>query len=175
MIKKSNRLTLFEMCLFAMFAAMMFMSKIMLEFLPNVHLLGMFTVLLTSLYRKKALIPIYIFVLIEGVYVGFALWWVPYLYIWTVLWGFAMLVPKDCDKKYMIIVYPLICSLHGFLYGTLYAPFQMLAFSLSFRQTLIWIAAGLPWDAVHGISNFFVGFLIYPLRKLLKNQTNKLA
>lgn len=175
MIKKSNRLTLFEMCLFAMFAAMMFMSKIMLEFLPNVHLLGMFTVLLTSVYRKKALIPIYLFVLIEGIYAGFALWWVPYLYIWTVLWGFAMLVPKDCDKKYMISVYPLICSLHGFLYGTLYAPFQALAFSLSFKQTVAWIAAGLPWDVVHGISNFFVGFLIYPLRKLLKNQTNKLA
>lgn len=156
------------MCLFSVFAAIMFISKIMLEFLPNVHMLGMFVVLLTSVYRKKALIPIYLFVLIEGVYVGFALWWVPYLYIWTVLWGFAMLIPKDCNKKYMIIVYPLVCSLHGFLYGTLYAPFQALAFSLSFKQALVWIAAGLPWDCVHGISNFFMGFLVYPLKMLLQ-------
>ena len=156
------------MCLFAIFAAMMFMSKIILEFLPNVHMLGMFVVLLTSVYRKKALIPIYLFVLIEGVYVGFALWWVPYLYIWTVLWGFAMLIPKDCNKKYMIIVYPLVCGLHGFLYGTLYAPFQAFAFSLNFKQSLVWIAAGLPWDAIHGISNFFMGFLVYPLKMLLQ-------
>ena len=25
---------------------------------------------------------------------GFGVWWVPYLYVWTVLWGMTMLLPK---------------------------------------------------------------------------------
>ena len=57
-----NKLSIREMALFSMFGALMYVSKLLMEFLPNIHLIGMFIVLLTVLYRKKALIPIYIFV-----------------------------------------------------------------------------------------------------------------
>ena len=43
------------MVLFAMFAALMFCSKIIMEALPNIHLLGMLTMLMTVVFRKKAL------------------------------------------------------------------------------------------------------------------------
>lgn len=160
-------LTIFEMVLFAMFGSMIFISKIILEFLPNVHMIAMFIVLLTSVYRTKALIPTYIFILLEGVYAGFAMWWIPYLYIWLILWGAAMLIPKDLSKKKGMIVYPAVCALHGFLYGTLYAPAQALMFSLSFEAMLTWIAAGLTFDAIHGVSNFFMGMLVVPLKNVL--------
>ena len=74
----------------------MYCSKIILEWAPNVHLLGMFTMAFTLVYRKKALIPIYVFALLLGVLNGFNAWWVPYLYIWTLLWGITMLLPKKC-------------------------------------------------------------------------------
>ncbi|MBR2716093.1 MAG: hypothetical protein IKB73_07820 [Ruminococcus sp.] len=165
--QKKNKLTVFEMTLFSMFSAMMFISKIVMEFLPNIHLLAMFTVLLTVVYRKKALIPIYIFVLITGVYAGFAMWWVPYTYVWTVLWAAAMLIPKNLSKIVQIITYSLLCGLHGFLYGTLYAPAQALMFSLSFEQMIAWIVAGLAFDMMHGIGNIVAGLLVYPLSKVL--------
>ena len=153
--------------IFAFFGALMFCSKLIMEFLPNVHLLGMFTILLTVVYRHRALIPIYIYVLLNGLYSGFSLWWVPYLYIWTVLWGITMLLPRRIPDKFAAVIYPLICSLHGFLYGILYAPAQALMFKLSFEQALVWIAAGIPFDLVHGVSNFVAGFLVLPLSKLL--------
>ena len=165
--KNKKGLTLFEMVLFAMFGSMMFISKILLEFLPNVHMIGMFIVLLTSVYRTKALIPIYIFILLEGIYAGFAMWWIPYLYIWLILWGFAMIIPKNIPDKKGLIVYPLVCSLHGFLYGTLYAPAQALMYSLSFEAMLTWIGAGLLFDCIHGVSNFFMGLLVVPLKRIL--------
>lgn len=164
---KRKGLTVFEMVLFAMFGSMMFISKIILEFLPNVHMIGMFIVLLTSVYRTKALIPIYIFILLEGIYAGFAMWWIPYLYIWLILWAIAMLIPKNIPDKKGMIVYPLVCSLHGFLYGTLYAPAQALMYSLSFEAMLTWIGAGLVFDCIHGISNFFMGLLVVPLKKIV--------
>lgn len=146
-----------------MFGALMYASKILLEFLPNVHLLGVFTIALTVVYRQKALFPIYIFVFLTGLFNGFAVWWIPYLYLWAILWGATMLLPREMSKKVRPIVYMLVCAAHGLLYGTLYAPSQALLFGLNFQQMIAWIIAGLPWDLIHGVSNFFCGILIVPL------------
>lgn len=146
-----------------MLGALMYMSKWLMEFLPNIHLIGVIIVAITVVYRKKALYPIYIFVLVTGLLGGFSAWWVPYLYIWTVLWGFTMLLPKKLPKKAEPIIYMTVCSLHGFLYGVLYAPAQALMFGLDFKGTIAWIAAGFPFDITHGISNFLCGILIVPL------------
>ena len=151
-----------------MFAALMFCSKIIMEALPNIHLLGMLTMVLTVSFRAKALIPIYLYVLLNGIYAGFNLWWVPYLYIWTILWGLTMFVPRNISPKLACIIYPTICAFHGFAYGTLYAPAQALMFGLNFEQTLAWIAAGFPFDIIHGVSNIFTGLLVYPLSELVR-------
>ncbi|MBQ8826413.1 MAG: hypothetical protein IJ007_04920, partial [Oscillospiraceae bacterium] len=128
------KLTVREMAVFAMLGALIYASKMVMEFLPNVHLIGVFTIALTVVYRQKALYPIYIFILLTGLYAGFATWWLPYLYLWAVLWGGAMLLPKNMPAKIQPIVYMLLCSAHGFLYGTLYAPAQALLFGLNFKE-----------------------------------------
>ena len=163
-----------ELVLFAMLGSLMFCSKLVMEALPNIHLLGMLTMVYTLVFRAKALKPIYVYVALNGLYAGFNLWWVPYLYIWTILWGITMLLPKKMPKKISYLVYPLICGLHGFAFGTLYAPAQALMFGFDFQQTLAWIAAGLPFDLLHGMGNLAAGLMIVPLsellRKLLKRQ-----
>lgn len=161
------KLTIKEMCVFSMLGTIMFLSKLVMELLPNIHLVGTLTVVYTLVYRKKALIPIYINVLLVGVYGGFNYWWIPYIYIWTLLWGAVMLLPKSIPQKAKIIVCPLISSLHGFLYGTLYSPAQALMFKLSLKQTIAWIIAGIPFDILHGVGNLILGFLILPLTTLL--------
>ena len=156
-----------DMAIFAMLGALMFCSKIVMEALPNIHLLGMLTMTYTIVYRAKALIPIYVYVFLNGLFAGFSAWWVPYLYIWTILWGMTMLLPKNMPKKVACVVYPVVCCIHGLLYGILYAPAQAVIFNLSFSQTLAWIAAGFPFDVIHAVGNFAVGFLIFPLSELL--------
>lgn len=151
-----------------MLGAVMYASKIIMEMAPNIHLLGVFIVAFTVVYRKKALYPIYVFVLLSGMFCGFAGWWLPYLYIWTVLWAMVMLLPKNMPKKVSPFVYMTVCALHGFLYGTLYAPVQAVLYGLNFKGMVAWIAAGLPFDLIHGISNFFCGILIIPLISALK-------
>ncbi len=166
---KKRHLSVKETVLFAMLGTVMFVSKILLELLPNIHLLAMFTTVYTVVFRKKALIPIYVFVFLNGLWAGFATWWIPYLYIWTFLWGVVMLLPKNMPPRVSVIVYCAVCGLHGLLYGTLYAPAQALLFGLDFRQTLLWIMAGLPWDAIHAVGNVAGGLLVYPLVKVAKN------
>lgn len=146
-----------------MLGAIMYVSKIIMEIAPNVHLLGVFTIAYTVVYRKKALYPIYIYVLLNGIFSGFAGWWIPYLYLWTILWGAVMLLPPNIPKKLRPVVYMILCALHGFLFGTLYAPVHAILYGLSFEGMLAWIAAGLPWDLIHGVSNFFCGILVVPV------------
>lgn len=150
-----------------MLGTILFLSKLLMEFLPNIHLVGTLTIAYTLVYRVKALIPIYIYVFLVGVYAGFNFWWLPYVYIWTILWGAVMLLPQKMNRKVGIVVLPLIACLHGLLYGTLYAPAQALMFHFGWQQTLAWIGAGFYFDLIHGIGNLILGLLIYPLAKLL--------
>lgn len=163
------------MAVFAMLGTVMFCSKIIMEALPNIHLLGMFTMTYTLAFRKKALIPIYIYVMLNGLYAGFSMWWMPYLYVWTVLWAFTMILPKNMPVKAKCVIYPIVCAMHGIAFGTLYAPAQAIMFGLNFEQMIAWIISGLPWDLIHGIGNFFAGLLILPLSELLKKLMKKSA
>jgi len=164
------RLTTKEITVFGMLGAVMYVSKILMEAFPNIHLLGAFTIALTVVYRKKALYPIYTYVLINGLFAGFAAWWIPYLYLWTILWGVTMLLPQNMPTKYAYPVYMIICGLHGILFGTLYAPMQAIMFGLDFKGMIAWIVAGIPWDLVHCVGNTVSGVLVIPIIKLLKSK-----
>lgn len=157
-----------EITVFAMLGAVMYASKILMELAPNIHLLGVFTISFTVVYRKKALYPIYIYVILNGIFSGFAAWWVPYLYVWTILWGVVMLLPEKMPGKIRPVVYMTVCAAHGFLFGTMYAPAHAIMFGMSFQGMISWIIAGLPWDFLHGISNFFCGILIVPIINVLR-------
>ena len=171
---KSNsmKVTTREIVVFSMLGAVMYASKIIMEVAPNIHLLGVFTIAFTVVYRKKALYPIYIYVILNGIFCGFAAWWIPYLYVWTVLWGIVMLLPKSMPKKIQPVVYMIVCAAHGVLFGTLYAPAQALLYGLSFKGMIAWIIAGLPFDCIHGVSNFFCGLLIMPIISVIRFAEN---
>ena len=161
-----------EIAVFGMLGALMYASKMLMEVLPNIHLLGVFTMAFTVVYRKKALYPIYIYVLLNGLFSGFATWWIPYIYVWAVLWGITMLLPKHMPKKIQPIVYMVVNACHGFAFGILYAPAQALLYGLSFQGMLAWIASGLPFDITHGISNFVCGVLIVPIVHVVRRFEN---
>jgi energy-coupling factor transport system substrate-specific component len=168
-----KRKKLSDLAIFAMFGTIMFISKLIMEFLPNIHPIAMFITVFTLVYRKKALIPIYMYVVLQGLYAGFNVWWIPYLYIWTILWGMVMLIPKNLSYKKLAFFSTLVCALHGILFGTLYAPAQALLFKFSFKMTIAWIVAGLPWDAVHMCGNIVMSTLVVPLYKVLKKMEDK--
>lgn len=145
-----------ELVIFALDAAIMYASKVIMSALPNIHLLAFFIIIFSIVYRKKALYIVYGYVFLEGLMSGFALWWIPYLYIWTILWIIAIHLPKKPN--------PILCSIlgfcHGMAFGTLYAPAQAILFGLSFDEMIAWIIVGLPWDLTHGISNTVVCSLV---------------
>ncbi len=150
-----------------MLGALMYCSKLLLEWAPNIHLLALLIIAFTRVYRSKALIPIYIFVLLNFLFNGFSPWVMPYFYVWTLLWGAVMLLPKRMKGGIAIPLYLVLGALHGLLFGVFCAPCQAIFFGLDLKGTLAWITAGFYFDILHAIGNFAACSLCMPLIKLL--------
>ena len=164
-----SKLRIREIAIFAMLGAVMFVSKVAMEGIPNVHLLGTFVVAFTLTYRTKALFPIYVYVFANGLWEGFSPFgWLPEIYLWLILWGATMLLPKRMSKHIAPVVYMTVSALHGLLFGVFYAPVYALFSGMGWERVWLWVLAGLPFDLIHGIGNFALGTLIVPIATLLK-------
>ncbi len=154
--------------MYSMLGTLAFALQIAMEAIPNIHLTGMLTIVYTVVFRKRALIPLYIYVFLVGIRWGFSLTWLPYLYVWLFLWGAVMLLPRHLSPKNAMILYPAIGFLHGILFGILYAPAQAILFGLDVSQTIAWVIAGLPWDLTHALGNAAFCTLAFPLSQLMR-------
>ncbi|MBE7092808.1 MAG: hypothetical protein E7365_06490 [Clostridiales bacterium] len=162
------KLTVKEITLFALLGAIMFCGDIFLEVFPNIHLVGVLTVVYTIVFRVKALIPIYLYVFITLLLNGFGFWSLPYLYLWLILWIIVIILPKNMPVWLQWFVYPFVCMLHGLSFGILYAPAHAIMFGLNFEGIKAWIISGLGFDVLHAVGNLAGGLLIIPLASLLR-------
>ena len=170
-IRRKNRLglTVREVAVFAMLGALMMVSDLVMNILPNVHLVGVMIVILTVVYRWKALYPIYLYIFLIGLFEGFGMWWIPYLYVWAVLWAMTMLLPRRMPRWLAPILYGLVCGFHGFAFGLLWVPSQMLLMSFTLEQAMIWWSYGfITADVFHGIGNLVGSVLIVPMVALIR-------
>ena len=170
------KLKLKDIAVLSLMGALMFAGDVLLEMLPNIHLVGVLIVVTTVVYSKWAILAIYVYVLMQGLLSGFNLWWVGYIYVWDFLWLFVMLIPQRLPQKAKNVLYIAVCALHGYMFGLLYAPSQVLLFfDGDFSRMIPWIIKGIPADITHGTSNLILGTLIIlPAVKILK-LTNKYA
>ena len=165
---------LVDLVIFAMLAAVMFSLKVVLAGLPNIEPVSLLVIVYTAVYRVRALIPIYIYVVLEGLLFGFSVYWYGYLYVWTILWLAVMLIPRAAfavSGKWAAVIAPLIALLSGafgLAFGLLMAPPQVYYFGFSLDKIWAWVLAGIPYDVAHACGNFAFGFAALPLVSLLK-------
>ena len=74
-----RRVTTGEVALFGMLGAMMFGAKTVMMALPNIEPVSLMVMVLAVTLGKKALFPIYIYVLLELTIHGVGLWTLSYL------------------------------------------------------------------------------------------------
>ena len=65
-----------EMVIFAFLGAILVVVQFALSSLPNVEVVSLLVYIYAKVFGKKALIPVYVFVLIEGLIYGFTIWWI---------------------------------------------------------------------------------------------------
>ena len=152
----------------ALLSAILYVSKVALEFLPNVELVSLLTVLYTLVFGKEAFLIVTVFNLFELIQWGFGTWWVSYLYVWPLLVLITLLLKKIIKEEFLI--WSVVSGLFGLIFGSLFAIVYLPvdpAYALAY-----WIS-GLPWDVWHGVCNFVlmlvIGKPLYLMLKKIKN------
>lgn len=149
------KLTIKELVLIALLAALLLVSQVGLAFLPNIEVVSLLVILYTLFFKKKTLYIIYIFALLEGLIYGFGIWWIMYLYVWTILWGIATLFREEKNP----VIWAFISGFFGLFFGTLCSVPYFITGGVS--MGLSWIASGLMMDIIHGVGNFVVALLLF--------------
>lgn len=150
------RVTTRELAELAVCTALIFGLQAALAVLPNIEAVSLLVILYTRWFRRKALWVIYAFALLEGMFYGFQLWWLTYLYVWTLLWLAATLFGK---KPRAAPFWAAVGGGFGLVFGFL-CSFPYLAVG-GLKTAFSWWIAGIPFDLVHSCSNFLLILILY--------------
>lgn len=152
----------------AMLAAVMTALQVAMAPLPNIEPVSLLVLVYALVFDRDVFYIIYTFVLLEGLLYGFHLWWVTYLYIWT-LWALAvLLIARGRDRSPLL--WAAASGAFGLSFGALCA--------LPYLAGGPWAAfsywtAGIPFDLLHCAGNFCLTLALerplYTLLTKLKN------
>lgn len=147
-------------------AALLIVAQVGLAWIPNVELVSLLLIIYTLLRKRQVYLILAVFVILEGILYGFGLWWFSYLYTWPILCLSINLISRK--KVPGALTLAILSGMFGLLFGLLSA--------LSYLVTggpgaaLSWWVAGIPFDIIHGISNFIITLILFrPLYCLLSN------
>lgn len=165
------KITAKEIALIGMMVAVIEVCKAAIGFLPNIELTTFWLVLFTLYFGRKVLFVVPVFILIEGCIYGFGLWWVMYLYLWPLLVFFVWIFRKQESVWFFSILSGLFGLLFGFFAAIPYVVIGAVDGGLrnGLAAGFAWWIAGIPWDIVHGVSNFVIMLVLYkPIRNVMQ-------
>ena len=163
------KLRTIELVTYALLGALLVIVQAVLAFLPNIELVSLLIYIYAKVFRWKALIPVYIFVLAEGLLYGFTIWWVTYLYVWAVLVVITVLVRNEAST----IVAAAVLSLYGLAFGFLCSLVTFVIGGIG--AGISFFTAGIPFDIAHFAGNLTAALVLYyPLLTVVRTLNNKL-
>ena len=158
-----KRMSIYKLTRIALLSAILYVSKVALEFLPNVELVSLLVILYTLVFGKETFLTVTVFNLFELIQWGFGTWWFSYLYVWPLLCLITLILKKLIKEE--ILVWAIVSGCFGLIFGSLFA-IAYIPINLSYALTY-WIS-GLPWDVWHGVCNFILMLVLgKPLYLLL--------
>lgn len=151
-----------EILVLTLLGVLMYVSQVVMSQLPNIEIVSLLIILITRKFKVRALCAVYVFVGLEVLTYGLSLWVVNYLYVWAILCLIVCIVRKIDNT----IVYALISSVYGLLFGTLCSiPYFFIG---GFSYGIAYIASGLTFDLLHCGGNFLSCLILYrPLTKVM--------
>ena len=165
---EAKKLTARDVAYMGMAVAIIEACKLVMQGLPNIEVTSFFVMLFTLVLGRKMLLVVPAFTLIEGCIYGFGIWWVMYLYAWPLLAFVTWLV----RKKDSVLLYSFISGAFDLFFGALCSiPYLFIGGP---AMMFNWWIAGIPFDLIHGSSNFIIMLLLYkPVRRVMDNIINK--
>ena len=148
----------------ALMTAILYIAKLVLDFLPNVELVSLLVILYTLVFGVEAILVVTVFNLFQLIQWGFGTWLISYFYVWPLLCVLTLLLKRILKEEF--VLWAVFAGIFGLIFGSLFAVLYLFvdpAYALSY-----WIS-GLPWDVWHAAANFVLMLVVgKPLYKVLK-------
>lgn len=150
------------MLLLSQLGALVFVLKMALAGLPNIEPVTLLILVYSVTLGRWALVPIYLYVMLEYLVWGIHLWSLCYLYIWLALWAVARLLRRMTSP----LGWAVLAGAYGLCFGALCAP--VYAAAGGWLYALTWWGSGIPMDLLHCGGNFVLALVLFrPLQALL--------
>lgn len=167
-IPLDNKLTVRQITLFGMLAALTFGAKVAMSYLPNIEPVSLMVMVFGVVFGWKSLFPVYVYVVAEILFYGLGTWNVNYLYIWSILAVAAVLL-RNLRHPFGWAV---LSGVFGLLFGALCAPVDVVIGGWGYAAAK-WVS-GIPFDIAHCVGNIVIALLLFaPLRTLLEKLYRK--
>jgi energy-coupling factor transport system substrate-specific component len=156
-----KRLTIREITLFGMLAALTFGAKWIMAGLPNIEPVSLMVMIFGAVFGWKALFPVAVYVTAEILFYGLGTWNINYLYVWPILALAACFMRKQRHPLY----WALLSGVFGLLFGALCTPVDLAIGGIGYAVSK-WVS-GIPFDLTHCAGNFVIALLLFkPIRDL---------
>lgn len=153
----NSKINIKELAQLAVICAVMFISKEVAAYIPNVHPVMLIIISTTLCFGWKAMFPVVAFSLLEIFIYGLGLWTIMYLYIWPI----AVIIVMAFRKVKSYWMWALISGLYGLCFGALCSiPY---IFINGLKGAFEYWLVGIPYDLIHGASNFVITALLLPI------------
>jgi energy-coupling factor transport system substrate-specific component len=158
-----------DLILIGLLSATVTAGKLALSFIPNVEIVTLLLLIYTvSLGVKRGLLITLIFTTTEIFIYGFSTWVLAYYFVWPLLIIIIGLFKRQIKTEYG---FAFIAGIFGLTFGFLFAIFE--SFFYGYAYGIAYWIRGIPFDIVHGVSNYIVVIILYkPLTKVFKNKIN---
>lgn len=164
MIKQSNHSEkITHIVTMGLLASILLIGQVGMSFLPNIEPVSTLVILYTLTYKRHTFYIIYVFVLLEGLLYGFGVWWVSYLYIWSILTLITLLLQKTDSAVFWAV----ISGAFGLSFGALTAIPYLISGGPGAAYAY-WVN-GIPYDILHCCGNFALTLVLYkPVLHILR-------
>ena len=170
MDKGKRLLTTKDIAVIGLAVAIIEACKLVMQGLPNIEVTSFLVIMFTLMLGWKMIFVVPVFTVIEGALFGFGIWWVMYIYAWPLLALVAWFICKNDS----VLLYSIVSGLFGLCFGALCSiPYFFIG---GWAMMFNWWIAGIPFDIIHGVSNFVIMLVLYkPVRKviMLADKMNK--
>jgi energy-coupling factor transport system substrate-specific component len=162
-------------------SSVLFAVQYILQGIPNIELVSLLILVYTCILKRKTLFIIAVFVLLEGFFYGFGIWFIGYLYVWFILYLIGrLIIRKTPPLEQSSIIWALASGSFGLCFGAFFALISFLmglqsgGFQGGLNSAFGYWVSGLTFDIIHGIGNFIVALVLFKpvykvLNRLMKN------
>lgn len=159
-----------DIALIGLLSATITAGKLALSFVPNVEIVTLLFIIYTLVFGvKRTLMVSIIFITTEILIYGFSTWLLVYYIIWPVLIIISGILGMKIKTEYG---YAFIAGIYGLCFGLFFAIGESFFYGIGYGITY-WVR-GLPFDILHGFSNFILVVILFnPLKNTLDKQVKK--